>query len=181
VSQWNARAVCGAQLASVSPPGLPLDELLPKSTPADVPQRYGWVAGMPLNQSGPPGWCETFGDPNYNAQVEFEPLASDFLKTSGANSFASSGACLRNARMRYSVYDGDTQPAGMEGYRHFVSWIKSRMIAGDVVSIGVFSQDDDDELYDHEVTVLRIGTNHDVYDVTYCATRPVLQLARPLI
>jgi len=31
----------------------------------------------------------------------------------------------------------------MEGYRHFVSWIKARMIAGDVVSIGVFSQDDE--------------------------------------
>ena len=46
----------------------------------------------------PPGWCELFGDPNYNAQVEFEPLPDLDARFSGENDFASSGVCLRNVR-----------------------------------------------------------------------------------
>ena len=139
MSQWNARAVCGAQLAAIPPLVLTLDELIPKNTPPDVPLANAWVVGMPLNQSGPPGWCEAFGDPNYNAQVEFEPVgAHPTGVVSGPADYASSPVCLANSRIQATIYDGISQPAGEDGYRHFISWIKARLIAGEVVSIGVY-------------------------------------------
>jgi len=166
MSQWNARAICGAQLKGASQE-LSLAEILPtKTTPEEIAQ-YGWVAGMPLGQTGPDGWCELFGGPNYNAQAEFEPVSSMDAQLSGANDFASSGVCLRNTRMRAEVFDGATQRPGLEGYQQFISWVKARLIAGHVVSIGVFDAGDDDDQYDHEVTVLRIGTNHDPTDASY--------------
>jgi hypothetical protein len=187
MSQWNGRAVCGAQLKGAVE--MTLDQILPKKTPPDAPALYGWEVGMPLNQSGPPGalqsptrlpagpltprgaclpgWCEVFGDPNYNAQVEFEPLPDLDLRFSGDNDFASSGTCLRNARMRFDIFSAQTQLPGLEGYKQFISWIKARLIAGQVVSIGVFDAGDDDEQYDHEVTVLRMGTNHEPDDASY--------------
>lgn len=54
MSQWNARAICGAQLKGAVEE-LTLDQILPKKTPPDAPALYDWEVGMPLNQSGPPG------------------------------------------------------------------------------------------------------------------------------
>ena len=75
-SQYNARLLCGAKLDTLSPDGT-LDLILPKHTPKDRPYPSDWTAGMSLNQSGPPQWCEIFGQPNYNAQMEFETPDGD--------------------------------------------------------------------------------------------------------
>ena len=47
-----------------------------------------------------------------------------------------------------------------------MTWVKSEVIAGHQVTIGVLVNGGTDPQYDHEVTVTAIGTNHPI-DATY--------------
>jgi hypothetical protein len=69
--------------------------------------------------------------------------------------------------MKGEIFDSANQPSGLEGYKAYMSWVKSQVIAGKVVSIGILCNGGSDPIYDHEVTVMKIGTNHDPTDSTY--------------
>jgi hypothetical protein len=120
------------------------------------------LCGTGLSQSGPDGFCAAHRDqPNYNAQFLLEN------PNPGDSSFASAGRCLKNAHLAFTLFDSAGEPDGRAGYERYLSWIKSEVIAGDQVTIGVLNQFGDDPQYDHEVTVSRIGTDHAVDDPTY--------------
>jgi hypothetical protein len=113
--------------------------------------------GASLLQSGPDGFCAARDDtPDYNAQFLIESTAA-----------ASAATCLSNARLEYRMYDYGSDDVGLPGYRHYVSWVKSEMIAGNQVTIGVLMRDGHDPQYDHIVSVIAIGTNHAPADSTY--------------
>lgn len=120
------------------------------------------LCGAGLSQSGPNGFCAAHNNiVNYNAQFLFEsPNPGDLP-------FASGPTCLGNAHLAFQTFDYFHQPAGMTGYRQFMTWVKARLIAGDTVAIGVLSRESDDPQYDHEVTVSKIGTNHAITDASY--------------
>jgi hypothetical protein len=48
-----------------------------------------------------------------------------------------------------------------------MSWVKSEVIAGHQVTIGVLLKYGTDPQYDHEVSIIKIGTNHGTTDPTY--------------
>lgn len=48
-----------------------------------------------------------------------------------------------------------------------MSWIKASLIAGKQATIGTIYKTGQDAQYDHIVTVVAVGTNHDVEDSTY--------------
>ena len=148
MSQFNARLVCGASL----PP--------PNST-------------TPLSQSGPDGWCSSHKNlPNYNAQLLIEdPNSTNGVSVSGPNPYANAATCLANSRLSGTTYpywknSGQTN-AGLGGYKDYMSWVKSEVIYGHQVTIGVLVKSGTDPQYDHEVTVTAIGTNHGTTDSTY--------------
>ena len=118
MSQFNARLVCGASL----PP--------PNST-------------TPLSQSGPDGWCSSHKNlPNYNAQLLIEdPNSTNGVSVSGPNPYANAATCLANSRLSGTTYpywknSGQTN-AGLGGYKDYMSWVKSEVIHGHQVTIGV--------------------------------------------
>jgi hypothetical protein len=120
------------------------------------------ICGTGLSQSGPDGFCAEHDDTaNYNAQVLIEkPNPGDEI-------FASAELCLKNARLEFEQYDYSKQPKGMAGYRDYMSWVKSQVIQGHQVTVGVLDWGASDPQYDHEVTVNKIGTNHSPIDSTY--------------
>ncbi len=138
MSQYNARAVCGAG----------------------------------LSQSGPgagDSWCSSHKNiPDYNAQLLIEDPNKG---VSGTNTYANAAACLANSRLAGSTYPFSTgfhtANFGLAGYRDFMSWIKSEVIAGHQVTVGVLLKYGADPQYDHEVSVTAIGTNHSVTDPAY--------------
>ncbi len=150
MSQFNARKVCGATL--------------PDNT-------------TPLSQSGPDGWCAANKKlPNYNAQLLLEN--PDGIVT-GPNPFANAAACLANSRLSATTYPyltgfrspngcrpGETSPCN-SGFRDFLSWVKSEVISGHQVTIGVLVKYGSDPQYDHEVSIVGIGTNHLPASSTY--------------
>lgn len=120
------------------------------------------ICGSGLSQSGPDGFCAAHKmNANYNAQFLFED------PNPGDEPFDSASTCLANAHLNFTTFDYRNEPSGMAGYQTFMSWVKERVTAGDTVAIGVLNRGGSDPQYDHEVTVSKIGTNHDVSDSTY--------------
>ena len=144
MSQLNARLVCGAFF------GLELD-----GSGASLLQ-----AGHPLNPNG-------YGV-NYNAQLLIEDPKTG---ASGPYDYAHVSLCGSNARLTTATYPYTTGQQGanlgMAGYRDYMSWVKRRVIAGDHVTLAVLINGGNDAQYDHEVTVIKIGTNHSPADPTY--------------
>ncbi len=144
MSQFNTRLVCGAFF------GLELE-----GSGASLLQ-----AGNPLNPNG--------HGVNYNAQLDIEDPNTG---ASGPYDYAHVSLCGSNARLTTTTYPYTSgyQAAnlGMAGYRDYMSWIKSRVIAGDQVTLAVLFNGGNDAQYDHEVTVIKIGTNHSPTDPAY--------------
>ena len=140
MSQLNARLVCGGQANGIDGP-----------------------LGAPLLQSGPnqadgETYCKKYpssgGDANTQLLLENEAPEN-------------AATCLTNARLAYKTYDYTSgQNVGVAGYQNYMSWVKAEMIAGHQVTIGVLD-DDTEPVYDHIVTVLAIGTNHEPGDSSY--------------
>lgn len=141
MSQFNARLVCGA-FAGLETNG----------------------SGASLLQAGNPLGKK----PNYNAQLLIE---SPGTGASGPDDFAHAALCGANAALTTVTYPYGTgyhaANNGLAGYEDFMSWVKAQVIAGHVVTIGVLYHGATDAQYDHEVTVLRIGTQHSPTDATY--------------
>lgn len=113
--------------------------------------------GTALSQTGPAGFCSAHAQqPDYNAQLLLEPTAPANVNT-----------CLANYGLSFEQYDSASQPAGKAGYRHFIAWVKAQLIAGREITLGVLEPGGTDEQYDHIVSVVKIGTNHDPSDATY--------------
>jgi hypothetical protein len=129
------------------------------------------VCGTGLSQSGPRSWCLTHRDvPDYNAQLLIEDPGTG---VTGPNPYANAAACLANSRLSGKTYPYSTgflsPNLGTGGYQDYMSWIKSEVIAGHQVTIGVLSQYGTDPQYDHEVSVLAIGTNYPAAGPAYHA------------
>lgn len=143
MSQADARLVCGAFMG--------------KATDG---------TGASLLQSGEMG-AESL---NSNAQMLLQDVDAGM---SGTNDFAHASQCAVNSGLdavTYPFASGDkTANVGNSGVQDYLSWIKAEMIAGHHVTIGVLANGGEDAEYDHEVTVLKIGTNHAVTDDTYYA------------
>jgi hypothetical protein len=123
------------------------------------------VCGTGLSQSGPNGACAAHRQiPDYNAQLLIETPG---MGVSGPNVYADAAQCMANARLSGTTFPFAAQPTGMDGYRQYLSWVKAQVIAGHQVTVGVLINGSSDPQYDHEVTVLKIGTNHAVTDATY--------------
>ncbi len=130
------------------------------------------ICGVGLSQSGPgpnDAWCDRHKNvPNYNAQLLLE---NPDTGVSGPNHFASAATCLANSRLSAATYPYTTgfrtRNLGLSGYQDYMSWVKSELIAGNQVTVGVLVQGGGDPQYDHDVTVLAIGTNHAVTDPSY--------------
>ncbi len=127
------------------------------------------VCGTGLSQSGPGGWCGAHRNhANYNAQLLIEDPGTG---VTGPATYASAAACLANSRLAGSTYPYTTgfhaPNVGIAGYKDYMSWIKSEMIAGRQVTIAMFYKYGNEDQYDHEVTVMKIGTNHSPADSTY--------------
>jgi hypothetical protein len=127
------------------------------------------VCGTGLLQSGPRGWCRAHdGKPHHNAQLLLETPGTG---VTGDSVYAHAQACLANARLAATTYPyltGFRNPnVGIAGYQDYLSWIKSEVIAGHQVTIGVLLQGGDDPQYDHIASVTAIGTNHGPSDPSY--------------
>lgn len=123
------------------------------------------LCGSGLSQSGVNGACAAHkGMPNFNAQMLIESPGNGIT---GPNRYANAAQCAANARLAGRGFDSAKQRAGMAGYRDYLSWVKAELIAGHHLVIGVLVNGDNDRQYDHEVAVIKIGTNHAVDDPTY--------------
>ncbi len=124
------------------------------------------LCGTGLAQAGAGSSCAIHGQPNYNAQYLLETPGQGF---SGPRTFANAAQCDANARLAATTYNSEKQPAGIAGYQQYMSWVKAQVIAGNHVTVGVLMAGGSAPQYDHEVSVLRIGTNHSPTDPTYYA------------
>ncbi len=123
------------------------------------------VCGTGLSQSGPNGACEAHkGKVNYNAQLLIEDPNTG---VSGPNTYAYAALCMANSRLNGSTFNYTAQTAGMAGYELYMSWVKQEVIAGHQVTMAVLLNGGRDPQYDHEVAVIKIGTNHSPADATY--------------
>jgi len=123
------------------------------------------VCGTGLSQSGLNGACAAHGNQvNYNAQLLFETPGTG---VTGPHTYANAALCLSNSRLSATTFSYSRQMAGMAGYEQFMSWVKQQVISGNQVAIGVLLNGGTDPQYDHEVSVIRIGTNHSRTDPTY--------------
>jgi hypothetical protein len=129
------------------------------------------ICGTGLSQSGPDGACKKHGGtPNFNAQVLIEDPDTG---VSGPHRYADAAMCLSNSRLAYTTFDysgklmGKPELPGIAGYQQYMSWVKQEVINGHQVGIALLDQDDNDPQQDHEVTVIKIGTNHSPTDPTY--------------
>ncbi len=123
------------------------------------------VCGAGLSQSGPDGACSAHhGQVNYNAQFLLEDPGTG---VTGSHRYANAAQCLANSRLHASTFDYTAQASGMDGFRQFMSWIKQEVIRGHQVAIGVLDNGGSDPQYDHEVSVIKIGTNHAPDDAAY--------------
>jgi len=153
-----------AKVAGVSKESI--SQLLPNDPPNPYPTKSSFFVGESLNQSGPGPWCEIFDlTANYNAQLLYETPDPGVL--SGTQDYAYASRCISNAGMQGLIFDGMPQETGMDGYKQFMSWVKNQVILGNVVSVGILAKGGTDPLYDHEITVTKVGTNHDPTDNTY--------------
>jgi hypothetical protein len=115
-----------------------------------------------LSQTGPDGYCAAHNaNPNYNSQMLLESPRG------GDQRFASAPACLDNFSLESSHFETEKQASGKNGYKQYMSWIKQRLIEGQIVAIGVTHKGHDSPEYDHIVTVVKIATNHDPENSEY--------------
>jgi hypothetical protein len=125
------------------------------------------ICGTGLSQSGPTGACSAHGgQTNYNAQLLIE---SPGTGVSGPNTYADAAMCLSNSRLAATTYDYSAQASGMAGYEQYMSWVKQQVIAGNQVTMAILLNGGSSSQYDHEVAVIKIGTNHSPTDPTYYA------------
>jgi hypothetical protein len=123
------------------------------------------ICGTGLSQSGPDGACAAHHNQvNYNAQLLIEDPGTG---VTGPNTYANASLCLANSRLSATTYNYSAQPAGMAGYEQYMSWVKREVIAGHQVTMAVLLNGGSDPQYDHEVSVIKIGTNHSPTDPTY--------------
>jgi hypothetical protein len=123
------------------------------------------VCGTGLSQSGPDGACSDHKMlPNYNAQLLIEDPGTG---VSGPHTYANAAQCMANARLAGTTFPYENQAPGLDGYRTYLSWVKAQVIAGNHVTVAVLYNGGTDPQYDHEVSVLQIGTNHSPVDPTY--------------
>ncbi len=125
------------------------------------------VCGTGLSQSGVNGACAAHGgQPNYNAQLLIEDPGTG---VTGPNVYADAAQCVSNSRLSGSTFNYSAQSTGIAGYQEYMSWVKSEVIAGHQVTLAVLLNGGSDPQYDHEVAVIKIGTNHSPTDPTYYA------------
>lgn len=144
ISQYNTRILCGGFFG---------------------PEANG--SGTSLLQAGnPPG-----KNGNANAELLIENPSQGIT---GPYDYDWAGRCAANAGLALIQYPSTTgykQPnTGLAGYQDFMSWIKSQMILGHQVTLGVLlnpAAGGSDAQYDHIVNVIKIGTNHAPTDPTY--------------
>jgi hypothetical protein len=123
------------------------------------------ICGTGLSQSGPNGACAAHqGQVNYNAQLLIEDPGTG---VSGPNTYANAALCLSNSRLNATTYNYSAQSYGLAGYEEYMSWVKQQVIAGHQVTLAVLLNGGSDPQYDHEVAVIKIGTNHSPTDPTY--------------
>jgi hypothetical protein len=117
------------------------------------------LGGSGLNQSGVDDFCSAHHhSSNYNAQLLLEDMALTNVST-----------MLQNFRLQFTLFDEATQVAGKMGYQNFISWVKTELIKGNQITIGVFMKGGSDTIYDHIVSVVQMRTYHDPTDPTYYA------------
>lgn len=145
-SQFHVRLLCGNQSQG--------DD--------DVP------AGTPLLQSGPEGYCAAhvgakgIATAHHDAQLLLD--AGD--TTQGQNSVL---ACANNAGLAAVAYATPAPLDGQEAYEDFIAWVKAQLIAGHWVTAGVLAAGGTHTEYDHIVSIVAVGTNHDAKDAGYHA------------
>jgi hypothetical protein len=123
------------------------------------------ICGTGLSQSGPNGACAAHKNQvNYNAQLLIE---SPGTGVSGPHTYANSALCLSNSQLNATTYNYSAQSTGMTGYEEYMSWVKQQIIDGHQVTIAVLLNGGSDPQYDHEVAVIKIGTNHSPTDPAY--------------
>jgi len=144
------------------------------------------VCGSGLGQTGAPvttnAYCSGNSQtPNYNAQVLFEEPNTGVGGTTEA--WSSMSQCAANAGLNSISYPyqgvaaqqpasectGKNASSACPGYQSYMSWVKQQVINGYQVSVPVVinSLVSSGDQYDHEVAVIKIGTNHSVTDPTY--------------
>jgi hypothetical protein len=114
------------------------------------------ICGTGLSQSGRDGFCQEHHTPDFNAQVLIE---SPHTGVSGPNRFADAATCLSNSRLHATTFDYQRQKPGMAGYRQYMQWVKQQVIDGHQVGVALLDGGGDPQ-EDHEVSVIKIGTNH---------------------
>jgi hypothetical protein len=123
------------------------------------------VCGTGLGQTGPNGACQAHHrQTDYNAQLLIEDPGTG---VSGPHIYADAAQCMANARLAGTTFPYENQPPGMDGYQAYMFWVKAQVIAGNNVTVAVLFKGGTDPQYDHEVSVLKIGTNHAPTDPTY--------------
>jgi len=123
------------------------------------------ICGTGLSQSGPNGACAAHhGNPDYNAQLLIEDPGTG---VSGPNTYANAARCLSNSRLNATTYNYSAQTSGIAGYEEYMSWVKQEVIAGHQVTMGILLKGGSSTQYDHEVAVIKIGTNHSPADPAY--------------
>jgi len=123
------------------------------------------ICGTGLSQSGPNGACAARGGQvNYNAQLLIENPGTG---VSGPNRYANAAQCLSNSRLHASAFDYSNEVPGMDGYRQYMSWVKKELVLGHQVTVALLMNGGNDPQYDHEVTVIKVGTNHSPDNPTY--------------
>jgi hypothetical protein len=123
------------------------------------------ICGTGLSQSGVNGACAAHNNlPNYNAQLLIEDPNTG---VTGPNVYADAAQCIANSRLNGHTFQYTGQQTGLAGYEQYMSWMKSEVIAGHQVAMGVLLKGGDSTQYDHEVAVIKIGTNHSPSDPTY--------------
>jgi hypothetical protein len=114
------------------------------------------VCGAGLSQSGPDGFCAEHHLPNFNAQVLIE---SPNTGVSGPNRYADAAQCLANSRLHATTYNYTDQQPGLAGYKNYMQWVKGQVMNGHQVTVALLDGGGDPQ-EDHEVSVIKIGTNH---------------------
>jgi len=123
------------------------------------------ICGAGLSQSGANGACAAHrGQVDYDAQLLIEDPGTG---VSGPNTYANASLCLSNSRLAATTYNYPVQTPGMAGYEEYMSWVKQEVISGHQVTIAILMNGGSDPQYDHEVAVIRLGTNHSPTDPTY--------------
>lgn len=148
------------------------------------------LCGTGMGQSGPPAttnaWCSTKSNQNwanYNAQTLFELPNTGVSGTTEI--WGSMPTCAANARLAGISYpyqgvaaqqpasecSGSKASSACPGYQAYMSWVKQQVINGNNVAVALLIKNvvNAGDQYDHEASVVKIGTNHSPTDPTYYA------------